>query len=318
MMLSYGGFQELAALACSEDNVDLQYMALESLLVLAVNSQQTTPITRRGSFTMDTPSSCKRSRAMSGGFPEVELACALKQFTETDVSCDRSYDQIRPTCRYLDTDHYPFDLTIVVHGPEGGVARVPVHKSILIESSDVFRVMLHGEYSEAASSEVLLKDLPPLAFVSLIHHLYGCGWLCVDVFNHPLLDVPHVPTDGLSTLVTRHILKSITSHHPCVEESVRAEHCLLTLMCARRFLLQELSTLCQHAAVQFVTPSNVVDMFLFSRIHKCYCLSESCIRVVMAMNHCQLRTDVFRDLVMSCEGEAVLGMLRLFITMACN
>lgn len=315
-MLSYGGFRELTSLACSEDNVDLQYMALESLLVLAVNSQQATPTKRRDSFTMDTPFT---SKAMSGDFPTVELGCALERFCETNVSRDRSCDQVQPTCRYMDTDHYPFDLTIMVHGPEWGVARVPVHKSVLIESSDVFRVMLQGEYSEAASNEVSLKDLPLIAFISLVHYLYGCGWQCGDVFNHPLFGGPHLPTDGLSTLATRHIIKSITSHHnPCVEERVQSEHCLLTLVCARRFLLPELSIVCQHAAAQFVTPCNVVDMFLFARIHECYCLSESCIRVVMAMDHCQLRTNVFRDLVMSCEGEAVLGMIRLFITMDCN
>lgn len=219
-------------------------------------------------------------------------------------------------CRYLDIDHCPFDLTVVVHGPEGGVARVPVHKSVLIESSDVFRVMLQGSYSEAASTKVLLKDLPPSAFVSLVHYLYGCGWQCKDIVKHPLSQSTHTFADGLATLATRGILKAITSNSPVGEEQTEElEHCLWVLVCARRFLLTELSILCQHAAVKFIAPTNVIDMFYFARIHECYCLSESCVRVVLAMHYCQLRTEVFKDLLMSCEGEAVVDMIRLFVRM---
>lgn len=61
MMLSYGGFQELVSLAISDTKQDLQHCALESLLVLAINSQKVPSIRRPNSFTLDNHVTFERS-----------------------------------------------------------------------------------------------------------------------------------------------------------------------------------------------------------------------------------------------------------------
>ena len=265
LMLSYGGFEELSQLATT--NGDLQTMALDSLLTLALNTQQ---------FNNDHSVTTQPSPVTH--------------------------------CRYVDSDHYPFDLTVVVCDDRGCAASVPVHRQVLIEASDVFQVMLEGGYREGTQDEITLRDIPPLAFVSVVHHLYGCGWQCPQVYTHTVLELP--PKQQERSL-SMDLIDSVTDS--VLEGHNDAVHCLSVMVCAGRFLLSDLSTLCQHEAVRFMLPSNIVEMLYFAGMHECYCLSESCVRVVMTMG--ELRKDVFRDLVMSYVGETVLSMLRLFLTM---
>lgn len=208
-------------------------------------------------------------------------------------------------CRYVDSDLCPFDLTLVVL-----TNRIPVHRHVMIGASNVFRVMLEGPYKEGRVNEVTLNT-HPTAFTALVHHLYGCTWKCPRV-DHTLVtstDRPHpltTPTD-----CTQQLISSIAydTHSP-----LDTAHCLRVMVIAGQYLLDELSTLCQHAAVQYVLPSNVVEMFYLSRMHQCHCLSESCLRVVMAMG--EARRDVLRDLLTSYVSNDVLNMFKMFITIS--
>ena len=231
----------------------------------------------------------------------LELAANLPHFTHHKPPPT----QLPPTkyCRYMDSDLFPFDLTLVIIG--GRTARIPVHRRIMIESSDVFSVMLEGPYREGRSNEVTLQGTAPSTFLALVHHLYGCGWLC-----------PHSPPQGtqdppLESYGTHELIECIGS---ASTEPLAATHCLSVMVCAGQYLLNHLSTLCQHAAVRYVLPSNVVDMFCLSRMHECYCLSESCLRVVMAMG--ELRRDVFRNLITSYVGNDVLNMFKMFLNIS--
>lgn len=205
-------------------------------------------------------------------------------------------------CRHMDSDHLPFDLTLVISDCEV-TASVQVHREVLAQASDMFRVMLEGPYSEARSNKVTLRDTPPLAFVGVVHHLYGCSWQCPKALLHPTINDKSQPCSNES------LITSIAG------DSSEAAHCLRVLSCAGKYLLSELSTLCQHtAAVQYVLPSNVVEMFYFARLHECYCLSESCIRLVMTMG--ESRSEVFSNMISSYVGDEVLSMLKMFLSIA--
>ncbi len=201
-------------------------------------------------------------------------------------------------CRYMDSDLCPFDLTLVVL-----TNKIPVHRHVMSGASDVFHVMLNGPYREGCCSEVQLVHNHPSAFIGLVHHLYGCSWEC------PRVDKPHPLTT--STDPTEQLITSIACETPV---PMATAHCLRVMVIAGQFLVDELTILCQHAAVQHVLPSNVVEMFYLSQMHQCHCLSESCLHIVMAMK--EGRRDVLRDLITSSVSDDVLNMFKLFITIS--
>jgi hypothetical protein len=200
---------------------------------------------------------------------------------------------------------------------------------MLVENSDVFAVMLGGQYMESSRSEVILHKLPPLAFLSVIHHTYGCGWQCGKVIERVCesehcahisasdveSDDENVTQRGLNLSLTSDLLISQIVAK-CVGEIERrlAEHCLQVLSCAGMFLLPELVTLCEHEAVRYLVPDNISAMFRFAELHWCMCLAESCVRSLVNLPHSNQRTEILRDVLMeSAQGETALDIIRVFL-----
>ena len=329
MMLGYRGLQLLSDLAMEASAT--QTKAVHSLLALAQNIQRLSQKRRFSVSDEDTTTPlCKKPRWSS--------PCSS---TEEEISPHDMYnpeDSSKVFCRYHDSDHCPFDLTMVVSGDS--TARFSVHRSILIESSNVFRVMLSGHYREAHCNEVCVQEVPPLAFMSLLHHIYGCGWLCPVVMENAqqntqerdlvagdktttsksspdnCLEVSHEGQEGPPTVYTTSATM-IEGVCCCTRDYRIAAHCLQVLACAGRFLLPTLMAQCEHHfAASLLSPSNVVPVFHFSRLHQCCCLAESCLHCVLAMPHSELRSEVFAELLASSEGTSVLGMIEVLLTSA--
>lgn len=103
----------------------------------------------------------------------------------------------------------------------------------------------------------------------------------------------------------------------CTRDYRIAAHCLQVLACAGRFLLPTLMAQCEHYfAASLLSPSNVVPVFHFCRLHQCCCLAESCLHCVIAMPHSELRSEVFAELLASSEGTSVLEMIEALLTSA--
>lgn len=336
MMIGYAGFKLLCGLAQSgrptndiHEAPKLQSLALDSLLQLAHNMIRQTSRKRRHSYPFgeDLPSDSLQPRKaprLSLSHQEslpVDLA-ALKR-----IGCvpSRVQNSNITRCRYADYDHWPFDMVITVKN-EGASPplSIQVHRSMLVDNSDVFGVMLGGQYVESTRNEVVLHKIPPLAFLSVVHHTYGCGWQCSKViervthseqFTHvapdtesPSLDRPNLSLT--SDLLISHIVDK------CVGEVERklAEHCLQVLSCAGMFLLPELVTLCEHEAVKYLVPDNISAMFQFAELHWCLCLAESCVRSLVNLPHSNQRTEILGDMVASPNGETALNIIRVFLT----
>ncbi len=308
-MMDYGAFQTLCDLLKDEGSIELQEMAMDSLLALSHNMGQIS------SAKKNLP---RKYPKLSSSFNDLALT-EREVFVHPDsVSEEECLSSTGGNCRYIDTDHYPFDLTMMLHTPSGQLVKFPAHKLTLIEESDVFRVMLGGNYMESSRSEVHIHSISPSGFLSMIHYIYGCGWQCKTLLGEVLKiekeseEVPVSYSNSISE-ATNVFLKEIIKGCRNSDEAVGAHHCLQTLVCAGRFLFPQLITLCEHAAVKYIQPANMVAMFHFSQLHQCFCLAESCIRALVSLPHSQLRTNTFRDLITSTEGEAALQILTLFL-----
>ena len=316
----------LTDLARSNEAGHLQTMAVDSLLALAHTLQQkSNRFTRKQRYS----NTLKRDSDTVPFFQLCRLDTSLDNLSiskETSLTQDMVHPRLvdgKSYCLHFDSDHCPFDLTITACSEFGDRLTIPVHKNVLVETSDVFSVMLAGQYMESESSEVVLQDISPLSLLSLVHHIYGCGWRCETVMKKVVesdisvqTEEPHFSMQCLSSFTTNALVSQIITQCGLDEEKKKAQHCLQVLACAGRFLLGDLATLCEHAAVSHLHPTNMVLMFQFARLHQCYCLSESCVRAIVSLPHSALRTDVFKDLILSPEGDAALEIIALFLSAA--
>ena len=327
-MLGYGSFLRLSLLSQTSDDDNLQAMALDSLLQLAHTMIKPSPRKRRHSYStsedlLDIMPPNKAPRlSVSSVEPHPADTLSLPPSLLRLMPCSRLNK-----CRYIDHDHCPFDMVITVKNEGSSPLSMQVHKSMLVDLSDVFAVMLGGQYLESSCSEVVLNKLPPLAFLSLIHHAYGCGWQCSSVMERVLesdwLNVAATDDDKeLYSSRQERLNLSLTSDllisrvvDKCVSDSEKrlACHCLQVLSCAGMFLLPELVTLCEHKAVNYLVPDNVSSMFSFAELHWCLCLAESCVRSVVHLPHSQKRTETLRDIVESPQGETALNIIKVFL-----
>lgn len=327
MMLGYGGFQHLCILARSCDDGDLQAMSLDSLLQLALTmiKPSSSRKRRRSYSTSDdlVDSSLPPSKA-----PRHSLSC-VEPLSSEPLHLLSEPSQVPPAgriahCRYRDWDHCPFDMVITVSNEGSTPLSLQLHKSMLVDLSDVFAVMLGGQYMESSCSEVILHKVPPLAFLSLIHHAYGCGWQCPTVMETVEdSDWTHTPSDHKDddnlqegrdlSLISDLLISQVIDQCRGAGEKRLVRHCLQVLSCAGMFLLPELVTLCEHKAVNYLVPENVSAMFQFAELHWCLCLAESCVRCVVNLPHSQQRTDILRDIVESPQGETAIKIIRVFL-----
>lgn len=298
----------------------LHDMALDSLLTLGQNMLKRILGKKQSHAHFQ---SCQ-SISFPRKFPFLDSSFQDLSLTETErcgaLVATGQPSQTSNHCRFIDTDHYPFDLTIVIHTPAGEFLNLQVHRSTLTEESDVFRVMLGGHYKESSSKEIHIHSVSFHGFLSLIHFIYGCGWQCRSVCSQASkmvqtdVTLAECSSSDPTYEATEHLLNYIMSPCKNKKEAAEAEYCLQVLVCAGRFLLPELITLCEHAAVNYLFPANIVAMFNFSQLHQCFCLGESCIRALVVLPHSKLRTDICRELLGSPEAEAALQIILLFLT----
>lgn len=331
LMVTYGAFQVLCDLMKQEEAGDLQEMAMDSILALGHNmhTHQVSRHRRQQCSVLSSPFSKRFPPKLDFSFKDLSLSDSevLPFYGHESKNMDEC-QPVKTYCRYLDTDHNPFDMTITMHTTLGRLVKLPVHKATLMEESDVFRVMLAGDYREASCGEVHIHSVPHCGFLSVVHHVYGCSWQCKAVLAEVMrgnreeeegersqmsTSTTQQTGDDMLSEATDFLVKEIMAGCKSKEEALRAEHCLQVLACAGRFLLPELILLCEHTVVRYMEPANMAPLFHFAQLHQCFCLSESCVRAMVSMPHSHQRTKVFRDLVTSSEGESALQIILLFL-----
>ena len=336
MMLSYQGLELLIALVKEEDSGELQMAATDSLLALARNMQKAGR-KRNCRHPEETPSLASRPRTdLSKWWPVGE------EFREGELQAPPIATGTKSFCKYHDSDHCPFDLMIHISNSSASV-HLPAHRAVLAESSEVFTVMLGGQYRESQGSEIHIQDVHPIAFTSLLHHTYGCGWLCPRVLEEVLhsedsdggascqdsrknIDTEsgedpalsngeHSDTGGTGiSAMTDSIIEKIVSSFEFLEDRQSARHCLRVLAVASKFLFPGLCSQCEAFASAYLTPLNVVDVFYYSELHQSRYLSQHCIHCIVGLPHSELQRKVFSELMSSSEGITAMERLEAMLT----
>ncbi len=333
LMSSYKGLELLTALATNssgETDSELQMLAIDSFLRLASNLERT-GLKRKRSISEDLagflpPVKSSRVDSRESTTTNVPSTSTGAPLLSCEVPTPRTLGKFS-TCRYHDSDHYPFDLILRVSDGRAltNPLQLPVHREILRESSDVFSVMLGEQYRESAETEVDIRDVPPTAMRSIVHHLYGCGWLCPSVLEEVTKAVREdggceeeeddkATEDSLASAMTEAIIEEAISIFDFHEDRQLARHSLEVLATAGRFLLCDLCAHCELFAASYISPKNVVPAFHFAQLHQSSYLAQRCIRQMVGMPHSQLQREVFRDLISSAEGTEALGLFEAFIT----
>ena len=346
MMLGYKGLGILSGLTTNEES-DLQMLAIDSFLALARNLDK---LGQKRKHSLSEEGSLQPirlppvdSRDVSDDLSISYQGCLRRRSSYQGCLRKRSSYQgcLSSSCKYRDSDHCPFDLILCL----SSALKLPVHKSVMTESSDVFSVMLGGQYRESLHNEVHIKDVSPNAFKSLVHHLYGCGWLCPTVLEEVIhteleqnteyqpqeqceenlaedeaADPSNSPfkTQTLATVATESMIDEIVSIYDFLEDKQLVKHSLQMLACAGRFLLQDLCVQCENFATSYVTPMNVVPAFHFAQLHQSWYLAQGCLKTIVSMPHSHLKREVFKDLILSTEGKEALGMFESFIIARLN
>ena len=316
MMVEYGGLEVLIRLVRTRGDSKTQPMAMDSLLLLA-------------SRALEHGSECcseslpylvlqGQSRGSSGSLWGAPVTSENRTCTD-DVPrtppCRQYY------CRYIDTDHTPFDTVAIIHG-DGASGTFPVHQSVLTEMSEMFAVMFSGRYQESNCGVVTIKGIRPLVFCSVLHFLYGCRWSCPEamaaVLGQEMDDVTTSSNDmsdleRFSLLANEHYIEAITSQFSDAEGRIVMGHCLRVLACAKRFLLPGLSAECEQYLGTLLCPGVVVPLFQFSELHSSGYLSTRCIHCLLRMPHTQLKRTVFQKLLDSSDSEEAITLLQRLI-----
>lgn len=225
-------------------------------------------------------------------------------------------------CRYHDSDHYPFDFEVLLiqnstktaqHGSgTQQTIRLPVHRTVLMEASEVFNVMLGRHYLESGYREVLLKDVHPQAFRSILHHIYGCGWLCTEVTADFLASSHDQSCDHSN--ISDSIVAAVSSNFDLPNEHVQVSHTLRCLATASQFLLSSLCGECEREAATYLSKASVVPLFMFSQLHQSCWLAEECMRYVTGLPPSLQRRLCLLELAHCGEGDTALDMLQRLVT----
>ena len=198
-----------------------------------------------------------------------------------------------PLCLYRDFDHWPFDTCIVLD--DGTV--FPVHRRVLVESSEVFSVMLSGCYKESTDSSVSLHSVCPSSFRSLVHHVYGCGshcWGCVG------------EKESIDGHYNDEVIDEIVSPIKEKEGRERGRHLLRVLISANQFFIRSLLTVAQESFMIYLCPENVTPLFIFSQMHQCALLSDATVQSLVKRGPGSHQSESFLRLARSTESDEFL------------
>lgn len=327
-MLDYGGQAVLAQLLLVSPSPVLRDMAADSLLALVSTTDHLVHWKLRGLnnsgpapdvVTAASPTCSIHCPILGSNTPP----CLVVSLFHTGMEPGRS----ARACRYHDSDHCPFDFVVLLqryetrtvqHGSRTEqTVRLPVHKSVLMEASEVFNVMLGGYYIESGYSEVFLKDIQPQAFRSVLHHMYGCGWLCKEAIADHMVSTIESHDQSCdqqeSFNISDSIMAAVSSNFDLPNEHADVLHTLRCLATASQFLLGSLGGECERRAARFLSVTTVVPLFVFSQLHQSCWLAEECVRYVVSQPPSLQRRSCLLELASCAEGTTALDMLQRLV-----
>ena len=259
-------------------------------------------------YSLETPTA---QELLSLIFPLLPDPQPPTETSPTDLACRHSGVGCAPRCRYHDYDNTPFDYSVKLdrHGTGTEHVYLLAHRAVLMGASQVFNVMLGGHFLESGGSEVYLRGVHPTAFLSLLHHIYGCGWDCSGAMETRLPeDGSHDDQSDISSSLISAVVSNYDYNHSKVLQTLR---CLAT---ASRFLLDSMRESCERQAASFVTMTTLVPLFLFSRLHGSVFLGEKCLRCLVFRPPSPARRICLLQLASCPESSAAMELLQSLVS----
>ena len=200
-----------------------------------------------------------------------------------------------------------------------------------MESSEVFFVMLSGQYQESNQDEIQIQQVPVGALEALLHHMYGCAQNC----HKENLAVPWSWSRACSYLERRHLasstggeckqaldeempspvdelVKGIVGPLSLPEQSAVVLETLQTLICADRFFVSSLVSQCEQKLSRHITSDNLMPMFLFSQIHQSHSLAQQCVWCLVTLPQTSKQVEVFKEVLYSPERKSFLEIVQSY------
>lgn len=306
-MVEYRGLEVLIRLVKTRGSSSTHSMAIDSLLLLACRclGLDSVPL-----HDQQHPVSCCLT-------PEDPTPPSSQDMTQRDLIIP----PYQHHCRYMDTDHDPFDTRVIVQS-NGTSGTFLVHRSALQEMSEMFAAMLSGRYQESSCDVITIKGIRPSVLCSVLHFMYGCHWSCPEVMATVLDEETAAVTQStdsvadleqFSLVVNEHCIDAITSQLSEREDGIMMGHCLRVLACAGRFLIPDLIAACEGYLDAVLCPGMVVPLFQFSELHSSGYLRARCIHCLLRVPHTDLRRAVFRELLDSSDGEEAITLIQRLI-----
>ena len=269
-------------------------------------------------YSLETPTTQEFLSLIFPLLPDPEPPTETSPHTPTHLACRHSGVGCAPRCRYHDYDNTPFDYSVKLdrhgtgterHGTGTEHVHLLAHRAVLMGASQVFNVMLSGHFMESGGSEVYLRGVHPTAFLSLLHHIYGCGWDCSDAMETWLPDDgSHDDQSDISSSLMSAVVSNYDYSRPKVLQTLR---CLAT---ASRFLLDSMRESCERQAASFVTMTTLVPLFLFSLLHGSVILGEKCLRCLFFRPPSPARRTCLLQLASCPESSAAMELLRSLVS----
>ena len=312
----------------------MQDKAMSTLLYLASRYHTRPPRKRRSSHTgirvsndefnhFANPPATKKQRTEDLSLDNAAVGESLVDATCNNPAAASCYfpSSSSSPCRYIDSDHWPFDLVISVDSEQSanGTHHFPVHRSILAESSEVFSVMLGGAYQESTLNEVHLREMVPSVFNTYLHHVYGCQWPCRESKGKELtasyMENFEANIDGFlgnynkGNLYSCSLMKEIVRSLDSPSHKNQVIHYLSVLECANRFYMPSLIERCESVLSSLVTGDNLVPMFIFSSMYGSLCLSQKCISVLISLQNTARQCGILKELLETSDGQECFKMI---------
>jgi hypothetical protein len=154
-------------------------------------------------------------------------------------------------------------------------------KEVLTQSSDLFKAMLEGHYSEAKEEKIHLPNATVFALRYILHYLHGCDLSCA-------------------------VLGSVTK---CDKSDDTLCDILDTVVLAHQYMLNDLVDFLVRLIPTIVTPGNTCHVFHFGLTYDFPLLVTDCVKQLFASPNVTERVKGFQNFLLGPDADHFIDIL---------
>jgi len=294
-------------------NGEIFTMAVESLVVLAIDLQVTCPAELDEKVEVDISNGLSEPADDKIHDPQAmntNTFADRRQVKQLKVNANESLFMLSKnaehciknegdcsSCPYNENVNGPHDVAFQMDSRDIVVA----HKEVMKSASDVFSAMLSSCFIESTQSVIPIPDVSAGVFEFAVHHMYGCNIL---------------PSKGASCVK---MLSSVSGCCEVLQRKVgnlqgmdtKVQFFLELLAFSDRLMLDKLRTICETFLVTLISTTNVVQICTIGLQLNSPRLCVNCLSYLLNVKLSDLptRLHVFRELFLCVEREDIVKQL---------